>query len=556
MFNDDRLDFAVVQAAGFGQGHSVIIRQGNDRVEFPLKFFEKGNSKVRSRGDEGMSALETLFKELQHFVNNNLVGSERREIFNVYKESLDAIYLGDNAKLQSLIHDLYACITLHKTHKWVVDKGIRASSSISEHFIQGGEQNHNRDRTYIVADYLWLAALALALRAVVPIWGAWFQQNDQLKNQWKDFYAFELLADSSLMTDGPDPENPATRDVMPPMIKLDNFVRANIPSKDDIDMICVMAGISTEEQPLWMLSMAVVRRVAVGDIGVDPDAEPPRTVCLVASTYQYVFNKFSGIEKTLGSKITDKKPPGNSADSETNLSRLESFRDPEASQAIDRVRPDVWASDLNRVLTGLMKFSDPEVNRTWTFEDLKRTANECHYSFREAYRHRTLEPVQRKVLTWVVSLVISTVRMDDIRRVSMHNLMAASQAFLAMHGHNELAGFLTAIVARSADGGYMMGPSSGSNRLDAAVTAKLRECYKNARSSTGRRNSLYTAETKYPIDDQINSTTAELKRYSWEILMPEHLCHLYQSDRRIWSPPADTKLLLAKLAIAIAERKF
>ena len=523
-----------------------------EELRWSMRFVEKTSAGGRRLGDDNdddfVPVIERLFDELNQFIIQKLSFEERARLFQIYKDIQPVVSPQTRTLLQEKLVELYKILDLNKIYDWVINYSeIKASKTIKKLYVQnltGESRDHSRDRTYIEVDYLWLVALAIALRGMLPIWGEWFKFPDQ-SNNLKERQAFTLLNRTSLMTAGPNPDDPRTLDIYPPMQKLEMFVAGSIPPVKDIKhSAIVVGGLTTEELPDWMLALTIVRRVSVGELRND-FANQKRNVCLVASIYKFVDNRIKQLDKNFGGRITEKEIT-EAASEENNLSRMESFRehDRTPADAIEKTRTFLmYPESVIRSLSEMASIN-PGYYDSALYQEILQICT-------QTFAQREIEEVQEQILKWMAATFMSPRMLDHMDYQQYINLMAGVVAFLIEHNHIEVAAILCG-VPMADTGSMMIGAPSSSNRLETGLSQRLRALYKYSRPYMVKRNS--SNDNRLAIDDCLNEASNKIKEHVWIVTLPERFCTPQMENRRFI--PFDTKTILAKLAICIAERNF
>lgn len=470
-------------------------------------------------------------------------------IFDVYKRTYYDAFgaLWDTSDLTmalyKLVAELYTLMPLEQVKHWLEFHGnLVIPSSLKESYQAAPEKSSTRERTYTVEDYRWLLALAVAVRAMVPVWGEFIKRTQREKGtSYKELYAYELLARSNL-------EN------SPAMEKIKIFVKGSLP-QDKSFAPANYDGLSSEDVPTWMLGMVLVRRLTVGDVrGLDPNSH------LVTFMYKYIDQKAKGHDTSFIGQVRDKLVDGSSQDGENNLSKLEGYKIKQAIPAGDTSIISFCMEDPYRVA----RCVKPDIDLQLVEQSLEAV---------KVLSEHQIWPPQITMTQWLLKPAIPPRGILHLKTVSesgefQHKeltlrAIAVAQALLWHRKHYQLAALISAIEQDSSDAQQLAGSESRA-RVTAAQLIELERLFPFSRRAPGKSRSMdKTTAGKAPRkntagSDSVDSVSNSLSEHAWRLTLPTDWVAQVtgnKNDRRYYVPH-NIKVLLADLAIQTAQRSF
>jgi len=233
-----------------------------------IEALHKGQSSTWADGKYDTTELKKVDADVFYLLNEywrtQLSAEEQDELYGLYDKVRVMLDVAETTEaLHRELRILIAQILdkfhdLDRIHHWVVyDSRIHIPSSIQTS-LNADQHFFTEAGTYLKPDYRRLISMAIAMRALVPIWGEymWRGKNElktkSMKCSFQEFYAFRLIAESAIYKSSE-------------MEKLRNYVAYNIQS-DKKDMSKVIDGVGSEDHVEFTLARVVVRRLAIGDI--------------------------------------------------------------------------------------------------------------------------------------------------------------------------------------------------------------------------------------------------------------------------------------------------
>jgi hypothetical protein len=457
---------------------TAIIEHSGETLEFDVNAFQK-------------KALEN--HDISTLVNDywaSLPDYQQQKIFDIMSKIRNTFeQVSDTSgliiSLMPMVKQLYEEHDLRRMHEWVL---LRPDVIVPDRFETVYEQTYDkpftRERTYTKSDYLSLVVLALALRPMVPIWGEFIMRTEKESgNDFKEYNAFMLLKQTHLL------ESAA-------MIKLQQYIQGNL--LDEKPMLnVVVAGISDEDYPTWLLASVVVRRLSIGDLrGVEQNTN------LVITIHNDLSQKNSA---TGGSNFGDpirKKVFEGDDKNEHGISRLENYKIKATHPQGDIEAIKHFMKDPFAVGKRLLKDFDPGL----LVQFLESS---------KALENAQLWPGQIGLLQWVMAPVIPPRGVYHLDKVTTIRTFAVAQTYLWQHGHEQLAALLTALNTPDISSFHQMGMGSMA-RISNDQREELEQLFPFNQISVRRRQTVPPNRAAQAID----SLAYDFNARDWILTLP------------------------------------
>ena len=493
----------------------VIIEHNGQEMKWTTSPFSKSNF-------EDDRAMFTHINEYWASLNK----ARQDKIFGIYLkifdifDSTDLLDEIDNL-ISEQVEQLFAEHTLDEIRPWVqIHSGIifPKPPELPLNFVGSVDKNHTREKTYTVSDYVDLICMILQLRIMVPIWGKYIARTSKINGtRFKEFYAFKLLEHSVFYHE-------------PPVQKLYNYIVSVLPaegSKADI-----LEGISSEEFPLWNLSLLIVRKLCLSDIrGLDP------TPIIIRHISRHIMEKARRIDNGIDDGIKEKKSTTDGNQSEENqISILEEYK---IKEDITRGEVEYIAScvqDAYKMARLIYPgVTDDEVNLAMSNMDLLIKA--------------PAEEAQTMLLMWTIDPVIPSEAVNFLNKIDRTRCLCAISAAYWAKGFHLFSALATATAANT-EGEIVISGTDSKGRISKETNEMLEKLFpfsKKQRGSKSNRAELVA------IDDFIRVFTLR----SWVLnLTDEQISVLYPgyaSQKRLIIPH-NFKEQVAQFVIDIASR--
>lgn len=406
--------------------------------------------------------------------------------------------------------------------------------------------------TYLREDYMWLVALSLALRPLLPVWGEFIAYiKEDFGPNWKENFAFQLLARSQLAKSAP-------------MDRLRLYVRAQLGSDKKVDISnsghIIHGGVSVEDYPEWMMGLVLVRKLIISDVkGLQPKAH------LASQMFSFIKHKTKQRSDNGFSQIVrEKKVEGAAASDDNQQSKLESCK-VKASIAEGRIAPILFHARNMRAIALSIAPDLPLEMLDASYESVKQLGGIAPtkqqevlamyvLNYRNAQQAMNLQDYFPNGGARIYRGQMRPQGLLYFYKNAKLEATAIAQAIYWHKGYPELAALVSAIARPSYE--EHTAPEGGPRqRLTAPTIEELIKWYPYPRQQGGKQK---TQRLPSPGEVAIDMMDKGLSEHAWILtLPPAWVAAIKQTPNdRSYGVPGNFKVKLAQLAIALASRSF
>lgn len=486
-----------------------------------LRWTTKPFSKMNFEEDRAM------FKHINGFWAS-LPEHRQDHIFNVFLKIYDTFDCTDldediDQVLSEEIEELMQEHNLVEIRNWAMfnsDIIFPKPPELPAEFVPSFDKNHTREKTYTVDDYIDLVCMILQLRIMVPIWGKYIARTGKIHGtSFKEYYAFKLLEHSQFVAEEP-------------IKKLYNYIKSVLPASGN--KADLLQGISSEEFPLYNLSMIVVRKLCLSDIrGIDP------TPVLIRHISRHVMEKAKRIDSNTDTSIRSKSGGSSKSQKEEDqFSRLEEYK----------IKEEVTRGDIQFLLSyaadpyKLAKTISPGISDEEIATSLK--------AMKELTKNYA-EPAQTLLLMWLIDEVVPAEAVSFMNSIERNQSLCAVSAAYWFKGFHLIAALATATVIPEGDEISISGTDS-KGRPSKETVEKLEKLFPYNRRLRG---SKVVKEENIAIDEFIKNFSNNTWKHNLSEEQSAILNPNFPKLRRIIIPH-NFKEQVAQLVIHIADRKI
>lgn len=446
------------------------------------------------------------------------------ELYNTIRNTLEYTYdtTSLTQQLLPLVNQLYTLHPIEDFEHWISWSSGENSANIiipdrfEIEYIDSDEKGGSREKTYTRHDYVSLVALTLQLRLMIPIWGEFiYRTKGDAGTNFKEYQAFQLLVNTSVMNSVP-------------MLKLKTYVQSNI-AKEKSKTEAVLSGIGSEDYPIWLLALVIVRRLCIGDVtGSNPVTN------LVTFIFNFISQKVAGNNNSaFGQMVKEKKFEAPNASGEHNVSRTEGYKIKQSESIGDIAVIEYFMNDPINVANLL----DPMLDKKLVLDCLST----C-----QVLQNSRLEKSQILLTQWVLANVVPPRGISHLTKPKMINAIAITQAWLWQYGHSQLSGLVSAMSSNSADEMQLSGVDSRA-RITREQMVILEKIYP---FSTVRSSKQKTKPTNSAVQ-AIDLMAIGFGQRDWILTQNEQHSVITTGHKNYkrYSCPHDIKILLANLVI-------
>lgn len=366
-----------------------------------------------------MEGYTDNFREINRFLGTRTAVQQQNiyETLLEIREVLDEI-MPFNVLQGELIHlvtKLYSYITLDEMEMYISYKAtITYPSDLKESY---GLSDVNRSRTYLKHEYRGLVLIVLALRIMVPIWGVYMHDNDgRVGSQFKHYKALHLLHNTPLMNS-------------PQMARLRDYVDTNIIGARDRSN-AVLAGISTEELPEYILADLLVRGISTKSLDATPQGSS-----IITQVYAHVKRSVRDVVRRFDP--TEEKFRSGDGEQEDRSSQLEQYKKTQSVSIGDIEMHKYFLTQYEDLIVKI----DPSI-------DMNKLV-ECQLAMKNRSR-LVIDKHNSLLVQWVVAStgVVEPRCVPELNYLEMLGLIAVTQALLWHWGFIDLALIVSSNIDR------------------------------------------------------------------------------------------------------------
>lgn len=501
-----------LNADGFNNKQNVVIEHRGEKVIWDVSAFDKSNFS----GDFDMFQYNNKYLERKS-------AEEQTQIFNIFKQIRLVIDESNDWKklstsLSLLIKELFDHHDLQNIETWILfQTDIQFPPDLATEYRPSNDRTGSREQTYLISDYQKLIALTLCLRLMIPIWGEFIARTrHDTGTSFKEYFAFLLL-------------NQTKHFSSEAMNKLTTYVQCSIP--DERPNATILGGISSEDFPIWILSLVVIRRLCTNDIrGHLPNSS------LIPYIYNHVRERVRRCEAQFDGMVKDKRVVDSSSE-EGRTSNLEGYK----------IRQEIPAGDVVLIETAMTdiiaatKMIYPEIDLSLLDNCLKTSA---------VLLGKRIQPPQITLVQWVFKPYISTRGIMLLPKKLLVQAMGATQAIMWQKGHHVLSALSTAAVSEYETDD--VSPIESRARITKDLIAELNKYYPYTQRVSNRQKN---AKPTNLVIESIDSICEQFSSYNWLITMDRYFLQFLTGSEtnRALPVPHDIRIKVAQLILDLAK---
>lgn len=503
----------------------VRVSNGDQELYFNVNTYTKTTERTESVDTKSM------FDEINAYWAT--LPEERREaIWKCYEEAYQVIQTQTDLnvitrQLQQIVARMYENIDLADIRNWVVFKSqIHIPSSLRESYTEQENQDR-RDQTYLRSDYIELVCFAMAVRMMVPIWGEFISVGESVTGSvFKENVALGLLHRSHLV------HSEAFK-------RLNTYAAAAVNStKDKNYATAILQGLGTTELPGWVAALAIVRRLAIGEL-----SSPDDNSHIITNIYQFIVSTLRSMDRKFG------KPFGGSVSDKTEARASRNSTDEQSISVVEMYKVKQEVSDgeivVLNVYTEQMEQMGLKVDETLPPELIAL----C-YQHIQALQNEAVHRHQVTLVQWILHKVLPPRSGDSLNKPAILRAMAVTQALLWHWGFFDLAALVTATPLPIATS-YGYGRNESRSRIPKDIMEELQRLYPHYQAGRGK-----AAQSVRQVNvgaKAIDAYADLVTPYDWRLNCPNELIsktnRIANSKKMV--VPGDIRLHLARLIIRL-----
>lgn len=285
----------------------VELTHGDQLLEFSVRALGKTNF------FNAQDSTFDVFSQLNQFWARQ-TEEKQAAIFEIYRKIYDEFHTSWSSQalaegLTRLSKELMDHHPLEEIRTWLYsDNVLILPADLKNEYEHCIDTNTSPERTFTRKEYMELLTMSIAMRAMLPVWGEYILTiRSEIGNDFKEFNAFNLLADAPIMHSAP-------------VIKLTTYIKGNTEANANKESH-ILNGITSADAPRWMLSLVVIKRLCLADIrGTSPDHHLCRIV------YRFLAQRTDSTSGSFEDRVRAKVSGHDGGPESDKISSLERFR--------------------------------------------------------------------------------------------------------------------------------------------------------------------------------------------------------------------------------------
>lgn len=515
-----KLEVSKVQSSGF------VEVQATHKDHDPLIWPTPAYGKVRLADPQGVfNSINAYWATLSEEKQDGIWDCYTR-IHKVTRSVTDSFHVAANIRFY--VNQLYGFMPMATFRHWMnIHGNLHVPSEIQDK-ITTDSRYTDESQTYLKNDYINLAVFSLALRPMLPIWGAYMDLiNDNQKG--RELESLGLIYDTELMS------WPGEFGVVE---KLQRYIDERIRD-NSIAMDSTWRGLGSAEIPNIILAKVVVRRLT---IAVTND---PAATSVIASVHWYIRYCLNPTARTTADRVNDKRITSQAGDDDDKISFIDAHK---IKQKM--VIGDAVAFEEAAMLPALIA---QEVDPTIDLQLLEF----CLSSIPDNEPF-ALSPHQLRLAQWVNAKAMSAKAYAHIEKPYLHMLVATAQSLLWHWGLIDVALLMQVerYVERGATGTSLPIAAKSWPRVNPKYKEELNEAFPHLKPMRPRpRDPNPDDRNVNYVSLAVNNLTTDIRGGNWIYRGPKELWKVSDQPKghRVIALPQQIKTLLTDVVLHLAK---
>lgn len=379
------------------------------------------------KNDEEFGMRVELFSEINDLISRYSKGDQQK-LYDCYAR-LDAVLdsYGTDVKasefmelLQDIVKGIFDIVKFEDLRDYLTsNKNIKFPAELADTYVTADKITPiYMERTYLKREYIDLAAVALGLRCMIPVWGAFLPIAIKEEGPKKKEYVAYKLLETCLLKE------------CPAFDRLETYVRANTTEMEH-EMAIIFEFLSSEEIPVFLMALALIRKVSIAPLSAETDKDH-----LMKVVFNYVCGNNNRLPAAFGGNIRSKIDV--EAATDDNSSVWCYYKMKEQISTGDLCIFQLYITDYLEAARAI----DQEITDEQTEMCVARAQKLARFDPNDA---------QVALCIWVMSTVVAGCAIEMFDRNTLFTAMGISQTVLWKWGFHQLAILQTAAPVQMAD---------------------------------------------------------------------------------------------------------
>jgi hypothetical protein len=456
------------------------------------------------------------------------------KIRDVMDMSMDSMRVA--LTLRHYIKEMFTYMPMDTFRRWLMTVGNIHIPLDIESVITSESRYNKPEQTYLRHDYINLAAVSLAERPLVPIWGEYIDQGSD-QELYKENEVVGLIDDCEMANWPVGEVGPDGKEVETVFEKLAAYVRFCVED-EPTTLGSLWRGMSSVEIPVHLQSKVLVRRLTIIPLN------DPTHHSMVSNIYRYIDSNLSPTERSTSDRVNEKRPEGGGGDDEDKTSFIEAHKTKQRISPGDIVAFTLDANDAEK----LTRKVDPTLDFALLHECMGEVNNMAQSA--DVFPHQVL------LAQWVMAKAYPARAFPHIPKLSVHKLLAQAQALLWHWKFLDLAVFLQ--VGLFQQGDHMSVNQLNQPRMATRIPAKYKDemqaLYPHERQQRMQQNGVQ-AEPMNMAGIAINDLNASIRASHWVYGGPDRLFKEsgQVTANKVLIPPNNIKATITELVLHLGK---
>ena len=333
---------------------AISVESNGRSVVFDVK-------SLLSKVEPSNLASDTIWKPLEDYIfyKGTVFENELMDKYVSLQETLiSSMINGTSTSSMVILFDIIAMIDIEDITKWVKDyELVKAPAALPDEFVSVAGSGLTRVQTYTKGEYYGIAALTISSKLLIGPLGEYATiRADTLQKGMYEYSLINILKDRENLFESKPMHK--LMGVMNNMYTIAGAKTAGIP---------MSRLIPSEDIPLWLLSLAYIKRMSINDITKDNSSKN-----IITRVYNLVNNVIHE-NPNVSNTIKDKKP---ASDGEEVESLIESYRTASDISPGTEVEYNWAYRDPYRILRNMgLGEHDDELTKALKFMNIVREGN-------------------------------------------------------------------------------------------------------------------------------------------------------------------------------------
>lgn len=345
-------------------------------------------------------------------------------IFAIYKEIYEVFETVENTReldkqLLRLVKALFEYHQFDDIMRYYHEHArIKVPQDLKDKYVSGLFP----DLTYLKHEYPDLVGLAIAMKAMIPIWGTYINVIfTEAGSNYKEFKAAALLHDTEIIHSRA-------------YLRLKRYIDAYWDGYiKEHSSAAILAGMAKDNVPEWLLGNVMIRRISTAKIIQANQPEQPTII--ITDVYNFIESLVDAMDKYFGGRVNEKGLDPMGSGDDDNISVIENYKIKQQTSEGVTAMHDVY---LRTRAVDILKRIDPTCPEEY-YHEVKKVFNQTYQSGFE------LNDFSITLIKWTLDPVVTAKTIDEITYNAIIEGLFVTHALIRHWGFNHILMMLFAM---------------------------------------------------------------------------------------------------------------